>query len=231
MNASCTAQELLDDGRRLCIKALVTTADAEQRLELHHLRQKLGCEIIYLTPKQQGPAGLFDLSLINQAEAAPCLRIPSRLHGLNDYSLILHTSGTSGKKKVVPYTLRSLIIGTLAVIKSWALRSDDINSKFSLMPVIVPIKLNDSVVNMMPLFHIGGIVRNLWAPVFSAGSTIMCSGFDASSFWTHAQHFGATWFVCFRSLSNMLTCHPFPPLGTMLHLRCTMPSWHPVQKT
>jgi len=131
MNASCTAQELLEDGRSLRIKAIVTTADAEQRLELHHLRQKLGCEIIYLTPKQSGPAGLFELSLINQADPAPRLGVPSaRLHGLNDYSLILHTSGTSGKKKVVPYTLRSLIIGTLAVTKSWGLRSNDTNSRF-----------------------------------------------------------------------------------------------------
>ena len=128
MNASCTAQELLEDGARLRIKAIVTSADAEQRLELHHARQKLGCEIIYLTPKQHGPAGLFELSLINQA--TPCLAVPSRLHGLNDYSLILHTSGTSGKKKVVPYTLRNLIVGTLAVIKSWGLRSNDVNSTF-----------------------------------------------------------------------------------------------------
>lgn len=132
MNASCTAQELLEDGRRLRIKAIVTSADAEQRLELDHLRQKLGCEIIYLTPKQRGPAGLFELSLINQADAdaAPRLDGPSELHGLNDYSLILHTSGTSGTKKVVPYTLRSLIVGTLAVIKSWGLRTNDVNSEF-----------------------------------------------------------------------------------------------------
>jgi acyl-CoA synthetase (AMP-forming)/AMP-acid ligase II len=111
----------------------VTTPDAEQRLELHHLRHRLGCEIIYLTPKQSGPAGLFDLSLINQlaskVESYPEAP-PARLHGLNDCSLILHTSGTSGKKKVVPYTLRSLIIGTLAVVKSWNLRPDDVNSKY-----------------------------------------------------------------------------------------------------
>jgi acyl-coenzyme A synthetase/AMP-(fatty) acid ligase len=130
MNASCTAQELFEDSGRLGIKAIVTSADAEQRLELHHLRQKLGCEIIYLTPKPHGPAGLFELSLINQADATPCLAVPSKLHGLNDYSLILHTSGTSGKKKVVPYTLRNLLVGTLAVIKSWGLRSNDVNSEF-----------------------------------------------------------------------------------------------------
>jgi len=132
MNASCTAQELLDDGRRLQIKAVVTTADIAHQLELDHLRQELGCEIIYLTPRESGPAGLFELSAAYQQEwelvshqEVP----PAKLHGLNDYSLILHTSGTSGKKKVVPYTLRSLIIGTLAVITSWQLREDDVDSE------------------------------------------------------------------------------------------------------
>ena len=130
MNASCTAQELLDDGRRLRIKAVITTADAVHRLELDNLRHELGCEIIYLTPKESGPAGLFDLSAAYQLDPEVALHPEApELHGLSDYSLILHTSGTSGKKKVVPYTLRSLIIGTLAVVKSWGLREDDVDSE------------------------------------------------------------------------------------------------------
>ncbi len=46
---------------------------------------------------------------------------------------------------------------------------------------------------MMPLFHVGGIVRNLWAPMFSSGSAIMCSGFDATAWWKLAKQLGATW--------------------------------------
>ena len=48
-------------------------------------------------------------------------------------------------------------------------------------------------VNMMPLFHVGGIVRNLWAPVFSGGSAIMCPGFDSTAFWPIVMARGATW--------------------------------------
>ena len=62
-------------------------------------------------------------------------------------------------------------------------------------PAIVSTRLTGAVVNMMPLFHVGGIVRNLLAPIFSAGSTIMCPGFDPSTFWTLAKTLGATWFV------------------------------------
>jgi acyl-CoA synthetase (AMP-forming)/AMP-acid ligase II len=48
---------------------------------------------------------------------------------------------------------------------------------------------------MMPLFHIGGIVRNLLAPVMSGGSTVMCSGFDPMAFWNLSVKFKATWYV------------------------------------
>ncbi|KAJ7700217.1 hypothetical protein B0H14DRAFT_3651598, partial [Mycena olivaceomarginata] len=40
VNASCTAAELLDDARRLNAKAIVTTRDAEERLELRLARRK-----------------------------------------------------------------------------------------------------------------------------------------------------------------------------------------------
>lgn len=75
------------------------------------------------------------------------------------------------------YTLRSLIIGTLAVVKSWDLRDGDVN------------------LNMMPLFHVGGIVRNLLAPIMSGGCAVVAAGFDATAFWSLATEFGATWYV------------------------------------
>ena len=48
---------------------------------------------------------------------------------------------------------------------------------------------------MMPLFHVGGIVRNLFAPILSGGSSIVCTGFDPDSFWTYALELKATWYV------------------------------------
>lgn len=134
VNATCTASELFEDAERLGAKAVLSTRDAEDRLELRNLQEKLGCEIVYLEGRSSGPTGLFDLTLmdfpdeitIGDEEKRPQ---PSQLHGLDDQSLVLHTSGTSGKKKVVPYTLRSLIIGTCAVISSWDLKEDDVNSE------------------------------------------------------------------------------------------------------
>lgn len=50
-----------------------------------------------------------------------------------------------------------------------------------------------TAVNMMPLFHVGGIVRNLLAPILSGGSTIVCGGFDPTDFWNVARSIGPTW--------------------------------------
>lgn len=127
-NANCTATELKNDARRLNAKAIVTVRDLEERLRLFELRKEIGCEIIYIKPRSAGPAGLFDMDLADSANVARFF-LPSRLHRLSDKSLVLHTSGTSGKKKVVPYTLRSLIIGTGAVVQSWGLGPTDINCR------------------------------------------------------------------------------------------------------
>ncbi|KAF7975487.1 hypothetical protein HWV62_9401 [Athelia sp. TMB] len=187
-NATCTAAELLDDAARLRAKCVFTTRDAEERLGLQFLRRELGCLIVYMEPRAHGPAGLFDMSVIDGTKGVQSdgARPVSRLAGLHDQALILHTSGTSGKKKVVPYSLRSLIVGTCAVALSWELQPADVN------------------MNMMPLFHVGGIVRNLLAPMFTGGSTIMCAGFDAIAFWSLAQELKATWYYAAPTLHHAI---------------------------
>ncbi|KAJ7861881.1 acetyl-CoA synthetase-like protein [Mycena leptocephala] len=184
VNASCTAAELLDDARRLGAKAVVTTRDAEARLELPALRAQLGCDIVFIEPHVTGACGIFDMTVMGEIMQLQCG--PSQPHLLTDRSLILHTSGTSGKKKVVPYTLLSLIVGTCAVVTSWDLRPTDVN------------------LNMMPLFHVGGIVRNLLAPMFSGGSAIMCAGFDSIAFWALSEQLKATWYYAAPTIHHAI---------------------------
>jgi acyl-coenzyme A synthetase/AMP-(fatty) acid ligase len=124
VNVNCTAAELQDDAMHLNAKCIVTTKDTHARLKLGQLRAEIGCDIVFIVPRSHGPAGLFDMELLGDR---PLIQRSSDLHGLSDFSLVLHTSGTSGKKKIVRYTLRSLIIGTCCVIASWALRPTDVN--------------------------------------------------------------------------------------------------------
>ena len=77
VNATCTASELFEDAERLGAKAVFSTEDAEERLELRNLQEKLGCEIIYMKPRTSGPAGL----LRRLAPCTPCrTRRMRRLH-------------------------------------------------------------------------------------------------------------------------------------------------------
>ncbi|KAI9331107.1 acetyl-CoA synthetase-like protein [Zopfochytrium polystomum] len=86
-------------------------------------------------------------------------------HDLSSEALVLRTSGTSGKKKTVGYKLNTLILGSSQVAKSWGLTE------------------SDACLNMMPLYHVGGIVRNMLAPLLAGGGIIVTSGFDPIAFW------------------------------------------------
>ncbi|KAF9254935.1 acetyl-CoA synthetase-like protein [Marasmius fiardii PR-910] len=214
INASCTAAELREDIVRLGVKAVLTTKDLDLRLGVRGIAEELRCSVVYAEPRYGSqPAGLFDLevppaasgkeeegeeevdrstTLYHESESEhstltpPSPVLPRRFNELDDRCLVLCTSGTSGKKKVVPYTLRCLVVGAWAVVQSWGLTTSDVN------------------LNMMPLFHVGGIVRNLLAPVFSGGSTIVCPGFDAVAFWSISSELKATWYYAAPTIHNAI---------------------------
>jgi acyl-CoA synthetase (AMP-forming)/AMP-acid ligase II len=58
--------------------------------------------------------------------------------------------------------------------------------------------------NMMPLFHTGGIMRNLLAPLLAGGATVLTPGFDPSLFWDSAEKLGFTWYYAAPTMHSML---------------------------
>jgi len=124
VNPSCTKDELNEDASRLGAKAILTTKELAAHLEL----QSLQVEIILIEPRITGPVGLFDFSRpgANDGHTTNTV-LDLKRNGLNDVSLILHTSGTNGKKKVVRYTLRSLMVSAWCVVHSWGLTPSDVN--------------------------------------------------------------------------------------------------------
>lgn len=100
--------------------------------------------------------------------------------------LLLHTSGTSGNKKCVPYSLDMILIGAGCIISSWNLKPEDM------------------CLNMMPLFHIGGIVRNLFSPILAGGSMISCRGFDPAQFWDLLSLYKFTWYYAAPTMHHAI---------------------------
>lgn len=90
--------------------------------------------------------------------------------------LALLTSGTSAIPKVVPISQQNLFA--------------------SCNNICVALKLSDSDrrLNIMPFYHVQGIVGGLFSPLFSGGSVVCTSSFDPNLFFGWMEEFQATWF-------------------------------------
>jgi acyl-CoA synthetase (AMP-forming)/AMP-acid ligase II len=163
MNPHNTLEELKSDLTRIRAKAVIVAHDTSQE----RIDGLAAAGLLVLRAVSLGGSVHFRLEAANDhtAHFASSNHFqPAEPSSNSDHALVLFTSGTSGTKKIVPYTLDTIVIGAVCVAASWCLSPEDVN------------------LNMMPLYHVGGIVRNLLAPVLAGGSTMLCRGFDASLF-------------------------------------------------
>jgi acyl-CoA synthetase (AMP-forming)/AMP-acid ligase II/acyl carrier protein len=137
-----------------------------------------GIQILLVLPQEDMT---FQVQPLDDAPS-PAQLITATPNGPDDLALILFTSGTSGTKKVVPITCFGLLTGVHCVMESWGLTPED------------------SCLNMMPLNHVGGLVRNLFAPVLSGGSTILYPAFDPNMFWDTLENGHGTWYYASPSM-------------------------------
>lgn len=103
-----------------------------------------------------------------------------------DVALILHTSGTTGRPKRVPLTHANLVIS-----------ASNIASCLALTP-------GDRCLNVMPLFHIHGLVGGLLSSL-TAGASIACEpGFDPFRFVPRLTESGATWYTAVPTIHQTI---------------------------
>ena len=121
--------------------------------------EKLGIPVARLTPHPERGAGSF--SLHGDSGGTPkSVRPPSP----DDIALVLHTSGTTSRPKIVPLAHKNIAASAANIRRTLALTSQDRG------------------LVIMPLFHIHGLIAALSAPI-SAGAEVCCSpGFNALKF-------------------------------------------------
>jgi len=107
-------------------------------------------------------------------------------NGANDEVLVLFTSGTTGNKKLVPHVMSDILTAAATIALSWNLRPTDVNC------------------NLMPLFHVGGIVRQVFSPIFSGGCVICCPSFDPAIFWTLLAKNAFTWYYAAPTMHQLI---------------------------
>ncbi|MCZ6672639.1 MAG: AMP-binding protein [Verrucomicrobia bacterium] len=126
--------------------------------------------VIELVPDVTGN-GRFELSGIERA-----LKGQGGFAEPEDVGLILHTSGTTSRPKIVPLTQANLCISAQNIVQTVQLQS------------------NDRCLNVMPLFHIHGIVACILASLGGGGSTVCTRAFEAGKFFGWLRKFKPTWY-------------------------------------
>ena len=178
VNPATTPQEMHEELRATGVVALVYQGGSEMAVTMRKLCEKLKIVPLAITP-DPNVGGLFSISSdvdgASAGRAGPGTYAPPD-SDKNRTALVLHTSGSTGKKKIVPISLHQLVLGATAIGASSGLGSDDV------------------CLNFMPLFHVGGICRNLLAPIFAGGSTVAMPFFDADDFWQTAVQKQCTWY-------------------------------------
>jgi acyl-CoA synthetase (AMP-forming)/AMP-acid ligase II len=141
--------------------------------------ERFGLAVLRLVVDDGAPAGAFRLSGETGATA-------SGRPGPEDVALILHTSGTTSRPKIVPL-LQSNV----------AASAENIRSSLELSP-------SDRCLNVMPLFHIHGLVAAVSASL-AAGASIWCApGFDALRFFGWMREARPTWYTAVPTMHQAI---------------------------
>jgi oxalate---CoA ligase len=94
-----------------------------------------------------------------------------------DLALLLHTSGTTSRPKMVALTQGNVCVSAANVAASLALGP------------------GDRCLNVMPLFHIHGLVAAVLASLHAGGSVFCAPGFNALRFFGWLEESRATWYT------------------------------------
>ena len=120
-------------------------------------------------------AGLFEI-IPSQGIAWEKPASYGDLAGSNDVALVLHTSGTTSKPKIVPLTHRNVCTSASNICRT-----------LKLMP-------DDRCMNVMPLFHIHGLMAAILSTL-SVGASVFCTpGFDPLRFFPWLKGVEPTWY-------------------------------------
>mmetsp|Transcript_9847 Transcript_9847/g.31609 ORF Transcript_9847/g.31609 Transcript_9847/m.31609 type:complete len:1402 (-) Transcript_9847:2902-7107(-) len=121
-----------------------------------------------------------------------------------DVALVLHTSGTTSRPKLVPLTHRNMCASVRAVVRHYAISEAD------------------ATLIVQPLFHIGGLVTPLLSTLSVGGRVAIASMFDDARHWQFVVEHGVTWFTAVPTIHKVLLANAerdFEPLASKPSLR------------
>jgi len=162
-------------------KALVVASGSET--PAREIAEKLGIAILELTPHPENGAGSFTIS---GAAHAGSPSVNGGMAQTDDIALILHTSGTTSRPKIVPLTHKNVCASAHNISATLKLQQDDRG------------------LHVMPLFHIHGLIAGVLAPM-AVGSQIFCTpGFNALKFFGWMKECKPTWYTAVPTMHQTI---------------------------
>jgi acyl-CoA synthetase (AMP-forming)/AMP-acid ligase II len=147
--------------------------------------QSRGISIIELTPLLNEEAGMFRLAATRGGRHASSTGFAPA----DDVALLLHTSGTTARPKLVPLTQANLCTSAANIKHTLQLRPED------------------RCLNIMPLFHVHGLVAALLASLTAGGSVVCTPGFHAPSLFAWFNEFRPTWYTAVPAMHQSLLAY------------------------
>lgn len=139
--------------------------------------------VLMLSSPGDGPAGQFTLDTSDAASGTP---VAGGMSEPDDEGLVLHTSGTTSRPKVVPLLNRNLAASAQNIARTLNLTSDDVG------------------LNIMPLFHIHGLIASMLSSV-SAGARVVCTpGFNALKIFQWFKEVNPTWYTAVPTMHQAI---------------------------
>ncbi|GAA4782226.1 acyl--CoA ligase [Lysobacter hankyongensis] len=150
----------------------------------------LGVEVIDLVRDPRGAIGGFSLRASTPALDSGARRVPVPERARpEDIALVLHTSGTTAKPKIVPLTHAAICITSANIART-----------LHLAP-------GDRCLNVMPLFHVHGILNVLWSSLLSGAAICCLPAFDPHRFWRWYDAIRPSWYSAVPTIHQTVLMH------------------------
>ena len=143
---------------------------------VREVAQKRGIQVLELTDRVSSEGRVFALDV---PTSAPAFSEPESRDGI---ALILHTSGTTARPKMIRLTQRNLCAS-----------AENIRATLQLSE-------SDRCLNVMPLFHIHGLIGALLSSMASGACVVCTPGFSPVHFYDWLDEFQPTWYSAVPSM-------------------------------
>jgi acyl-CoA synthetase (AMP-forming)/AMP-acid ligase II/acyl carrier protein len=146
--------------------------------------QKHDIPIIELAPVLEAEAGIFTLTGEKNLHPAR-----DGFAEADDVALLLHTSGTTSRPKLVPLTQTNICAA-----------AHHIQTALQLGP-------QDRCLNVMPLFHIHGLIGAILSSLTAGASVVSTPGFNVPEFFAWLEESRPTWYTAVPTMHQAVLEH------------------------